>query len=235
MAGGDGNLWITAVTQNAGKARRGREWVSNKGNLFASLLLVNDLGVQDTSTLPFVASLAVAAAIEKSISVEFNNLPVKIKWPNDVLFNEKKISGILLEASITPTGKRAMVIGCGINCAHSPKTALYLATSLHEEGYKVSADALFLALSDAMHHYLSIWNNGAGFAEIRRLWLNKAIGIGEMITARFDNSSKSGKFVGIDQNGRLILADEAGETLISAADIFFGPGQKNGSEKHEKT
>jgi len=230
LAGSDGNLWITAVTQSGGKARRGREWVSRKGNLFASLLLVNELGVQDTSTLPFVASLAVVEAIEKSISAETGNAPVKIKWPNDVLFNSKKISGILLEASVTPSGRRAMVIGCGINCAHSPNSALYPATSLHEEGYKVSVGALFLALGDAMHRYLSIWNNGAGFAEIRQLWLKKAAGVGETIIARFDNSSKSGKFVDIDQSGRLILATDAGEILISAADIFFGLGQDNDSE-----
>ena len=196
--------------------------------MFASLLLIGDVSTSDTSTLPFVASLAVADAIFKSAPSEFDPSVIKIKWPNDVLLSGQKISGILLEATLLPSGKRAIVIGCGINCAHSPDNALYPATSLREEGVDVSVSAMFLPLCNSMHHYLTIWNDGAGFAEIRQEWLNKASGVGELIIARFENHSESGKFVDIDHQGRLILETTNGEKLISAADIFFGLNQKDG-------
>ena len=229
--GCDGNLWVTAKIQEAGKARRGREWVSREGNLFASLLLFSDVSTSDTSTLPFVASLAVADAICKLAPPEFDLASVKIKWPNDVLLSGQKISGILLEATMLPSGKRAIIIGCGINCAHSPDNALYPATSLSDEGFEVSVNKVFSTLCNSMHHYLTIWNDGSGFAEIRQEWLKKASGIGELITARFENHSESGKFVDIDHQGRLILETTNGEKLISAADIFFGLNQKDGNTK----
>lgn len=226
-AGSGGKLWITAKNQTAGKARRGREWVSSDGNLFASLLLVGDVASRDTSTLPFVASLAVARAIDKSVSGS-HPLPINIKWPNDVLFSGRKISGILLEATVLPNGKRALVIGCGINCRHAPDTTLFPATSLCKEGYDISAEIVFAALCEAMHHYLLIWDEGKGFAKIRQEWLERAAGVGEMITARFENHSETGKFVDIDRQGLLVLQTDGGEKLISAADIFFGIERKDG-------
>jgi BirA family biotin operon repressor/biotin-[acetyl-CoA-carboxylase] ligase len=215
---------VTADVQNAGKARRGRSWVSKQGNLFASLLLINSGKMQDYSTLPFVASLAVYEAIIQCVSqiTSFAELPVQIKWPNDVLFAGKKISGILLESTVLPNAGHAVVIGCGINCKNFPQNPLYPATSLMDEGYSIEPEMLFEALCDAMHRNLSIWNNGQGFAAIRQAWIDKAAGIGEQITARFEDHSETGRFVDINPQGRLILATDSGDKLISAADIFFG-------------
>ena len=198
--------------------------------MFASLLLVNSGKTQDYSTLPFVASLAVYEAITQCVSriASFGELPVKIKWPNDVLFAGKKISGILLEATALPNGQQAIIIGCGINCGHSPQDPLYPATSLKDEGYSVEPDELFEALSEAMQRNLSIWNNGQGFALIRQAWIDKAAGMGGEITARFENYSETGKFVDINSQGLLVLKTNSGEKLISAADIFFGIEQKDG-------
>lgn len=183
------------------------------------------------STLPFVASLAVYEAITQCVSriASFAELPIKIKWPNDVLFSGKKISGILLESTALPNGCHAVVIGCGINCKHFPQDPLYPATSLKDEGYSIESDELFVALSDSMQRNLSIWNNGNGFADIRRAWIDKAEGMGGQITARFENHSESGKFVDIDPQGLLVLQTSDGEKLISAADIFFGVEQKDGN------
>ena len=198
--------------------------------MFASLLLITSGKTQDYSTLPFVASLAVYEAITQCVLriASFVELPVRIKWPNDVLFAGKKISGILLEATALPNGRHAVIIGCGINCSHSPQDPLYPATSLKDEGYSVEPDELFEALCDAMHRNLSIWNNGQGFSLIRQAWIDKAAGMGDEITARFENHSETGKFVDIDPQGLLVLQNDRGEKLISAADIFFGIEQKDG-------
>ena len=197
--------------------------------MFASLLLINSGKTRDYSTLPFVASLAVYEAITQCVSriASFVELPVKIKWPNDVLYAGKKISGILLEATALPNGQHAVVIGCGINCSHSPQDPLYPSTNLKDEGYSVEPDELFEALCEAMHRNLSIWNNGQGFALIRQAWIDKAAGMGDEITAQFENHSETGKFVDIDPQGLLVLQTNSGEKLISAADIFFGIEQKD--------
>ncbi len=229
LAGVEGNLWVTAHEQHAGKARRGREWVSRPGNLYASLLLIENGQQKDIATLPFVASLAVAEAIHAGIgNIE---APVSIKWPNDVLFDGKKISGILLEASVLPGGRQAVVIGCGVNCQYAPDNVLYPATSLASEGYSISPQELFAQLARTMNRYLVIWNRGQGFASIRKDWLARAAGIGQPIVARFDDYSVSGTFTGIDEQGLMVLATSNGDKLISAADIFFGNIQKNDSSR----
>jgi len=229
VAGVEGNLWITADTQSAGKARRGRIWVSEPGNLYASLLLMENGIQKGIATLPFVASLAVAEAIRSCLKT--NDAPVSIKWPNDVLFDRKKISGILLEASVLSGEKHAVVIGCGINCMHSPENALYPATSLKDEGYSTKPDEMFERLAHFMQYYLEILDQGRGFAPIRKKWLAQAAGLGEPIVARFDDYTVSGTFNGIDAQGLMILTTANGEKLISAADIFFGNSPKDDGRK----
>lgn len=222
-----GNLWITAETQQAGKARRGRTWVSEAGNLFASLLLINNAPSANISTLPFVASLAVAEAVK--VCLVPDTTQISIKWPNDVLFNDKKLSGILLEASALPQGRQAVVIGCGINCTSAPQNPLYPATSLACEGHPVEPATLFQHLASSMHHYLTLWDGGRGFSKIRQQWLAQAAGLGKPIVARFDDHSQNGVFLDIDKQGLLVLETDNGKKLISAADIFFGIEQKGDS------
>ncbi len=219
IAGDLGNLWVTAATQQAGKARRGRLWVSEAGNLYASLLLNYPTSEQDVSTLPFVASLAVANAIRSCAHDDLADLA--IKWPNDVLLGGRKISGILLEATMLANGNKAVVIGCGINCGHSPDTALYPTTSLVDQGINTGPEELFHHLNDAMHQALSQWDQGRGFGAIRSAWVNRATGIGSSIIARFDDHQEEGTFLDIDERGHLLLETADGIKTISAADIFF--------------
>jgi len=220
--GDEGSLWITAVSQNSGKARRGRHWVSEKGNLFASLLLTDPAAQKDIGTLPFVVSLAVFNAI-KALT---GSPKLALKWPNDVLFAGKKISGILLETTLLSNGKSAVIIGCGINCRQSPANVIYPATSLAAEGYDIAPDMLFSKLDIEMQRALKIWDRGRGFSTIRKMWISKAVGIGSAIVARFDSHEETGTFVDIDPQGLLVLDTQDGQKLISAADIFFGANAK---------
>ena len=213
-------LWIVANSQIAGKGRRNRHWASEPGNLYASLLLVNTQAIENSITLPFVASLALVEAITAVTGAKFPSLA--IKWPNDVLFNGRKLSGILLEASPLRDGSQAIVIGFGINCNNSPKLPIYPATSLADEGFDVDPALLLRQLQQAMHWLLGEWAQGAGFSSLRIQWLKWAAGIGEMITARFDDHQQSGLFRDIDAKGFLLLDTNEGIKKISAADIFFG-------------
>ena len=217
--GDEGNLWITAVRQTGGRGRRGRTWVSEPGNLYASLLLIDAASQSDLSSLPLAVSLAVHTAIR---SVLPNPDTVKVKWPNDVLINGKKTSGILLEAETLPNGRHALVIGCGINIQSRPDNPLYPSTCLALEGASVSAEELFARLFVAMAEVLEIWDRGRGIAQITAMWRDVAIGIGEKVTVNFSYHSISGIFAGIDDKGYLLLDTGRGPAqAVAAGDVFF--------------
>ncbi|MEP1207889.1 MAG: biotin--[acetyl-CoA-carboxylase] ligase [Rhizobiaceae bacterium] len=219
--GDPGRLWISAASQNAGRARRGRSWVSEPGNLYASLLLIDPAESAALATLPLVVSLALyEAVLEASPQLQGR---LKIKWPNDLLLDGKKLSGILLEAQPDPHGRLAVVIGCGVNCRHFPDNPLYPATSLLAAGVDLAPQELFSHLAPSMARQLRVWAEGRGVSIIRRDWLDRCHGLGQEIVARFADHELQGRFVDLDQNGLLMLCDKMGQMHnISAADIFFG-------------
>ena len=219
--GDPGKLWIRAARQVQGKGRQGRPWVSERGNLYASLLLIDPaLDSDRLGTLP----LAAACAVHGALASLPGRADFKIKWPNDILANGKKISGMLLESQPLPDGRLAVAIGIGINCAHHPDPALYQATDLSELGLDAPPEALFPRLAVSMEAVLSAWNQGRGFPQIRAEWLRLAGGVGEKIKVNLPAGAQEGTFEDIDASGRLVLRLQTGETrLISAGDVFFAP------------
>ncbi len=137
--GDPGGLWITAGRQLQGRGSRGRQWVSEPGNLYASLLLRAPGSDEKLHTLTFVTSLAIRDAIYALPDAGFAD--VALKWPNDVLLNGKKTSGILLESHHVRDA-RFVIIGMGVNISHFPQDTLYPATSLQAEGINTNADDL---------------------------------------------------------------------------------------------
>jgi BirA family transcriptional regulator, biotin operon repressor / biotin---[acetyl-CoA-carboxylase] ligase len=219
-AGDSGFLWITAERQSGGRGRRGREWVSERGNLYSSLLLVDFAPTEELGSLPLAVALAVHDTI---VSVmPSGGGTVDIKWPNDVLIDRRKTSGILLEAERLPDGRMALVIGIGINIRARPDLALYPVTSLADQGVSISPEELFARLYVNMADALSVWDEGKGIGEIVRRWRGVACGIGEKITVNLPDRSISGIFSGIDDKGLLLLDSAAGTLSIAAGDVFFG-------------
>jgi BirA family biotin operon repressor/biotin-[acetyl-CoA-carboxylase] ligase len=213
-AGERGPLWVTARAQSAGRGRRGRAWVSESGNLYASLLLSDPSSPERAAELSFVAALAVhdaVAALAGPLAVR-----LALKWPNDVLIDGKKISGILIEGEGS-----AAVIGIGVNCAHHPKETSYPAGNLGAAGISVSIDELFLQLSGTMMRRLKQWNRGAAFEAIRADWLACAAGVGGPICIALPDGDRSGRFETVDAHGRLVLQlpDGTVET-ITAGDVL---------------
>lgn len=218
-SGDAGGLWITAERQTAGRGRRGRAWTSEPGNLYASLLLIEPAAPELLSSLPLAVSLAVHGAIRQVLPSTAEAL--EIKWPNDVLIGRKKSCGILLEAEYLADGRRAVVCGIGINIRHRPDSAPYGVTSLQEQGASASADDVFAHLFNEMIDVLNIWDQGHGVAEITRLWRGLACGIGGMIRVNLPDRSLDGLFVGIDDEGLLILETESRLHHIAAGDVFL--------------
>lgn len=218
-AGDPGRLWVTGAVQTQGRGRRGRAWVSERGNLYASLLLIEPGPRDRLGELPMVCAVALADAVEAATGA--HGL-VRLKWPNDLLVDGAKISGILLESEVLADGRLAVVCGFGVNCAHHPDPALYRAVDLAALGYRVAPDHLFDHLAAALERRLTTWAGGAGFGAIRRAWLDRAAGIGQTVTVRLADTTYEGVFRDIDEDGHLVL-DHAGqgELRISAGDVFF--------------
>lgn len=219
--GDAGNLWITATRQTGGRGRRGRAWFSEPGNLYASLLLIDPAPVERLHALPLAAAVAVHRAVRRVMPPGAPE--VAIKWPNDILIDGRKACGILLEGEALPDGRHALVIGCGVNVAAVPEEALYPVTSLRHEGSTVSPVELFAHLFAEMADTLAVWDRGAGIASIIDQWRAAAKGIGEPITVNLPDRSLSGRFAGIDKEGRLLLDTGTGAPqAIAAGDVFFG-------------
>lgn len=234
-AGERGPLWLVTDQQTAGRGRRQRAWVSPRGNLAATVVETVNVQPSVAATLGFAAGLALEAALQ-TISVEYRmrsggtaNSSFLLKWPNDVLAGGEKLSGILLEAE-TVGSDLAVAVGMGTNVVSAPEGTPYPATSLAALGITVSADDLFTALSDSWAELRGIWDNGRGFPEIRRQWLERAAGLGEAVSIQSGGTTVEGIFETIDDTGCLIIAGRDGKrTPIAAGDVHFGSAKSSGA------
>jgi BirA family biotin operon repressor/biotin-[acetyl-CoA-carboxylase] ligase len=212
-----GPCWITARSQTAGRGRRGNHWVSEPGNLFATLLLTEPAGMNIAPQLSFVAGLALRDALTESVPALASQ--TKLKWPNDVLVAGKKVAGILIEGDSGPP--TTVVLGFGVNCVSHPSGTAHPASDLAAQGAPVSAETVFAALAQAMAARLMQWSEGEGFARIRADWLAHAAGLGEPIRVRLPARELTGRFSGLDATGRLLLADDSGHVAtITAGDVL---------------
>ena len=224
--GESGPLWITATAQMQGRGRHGRTWISPPGNLYASLLLGDPSPFELAPQLAFVAALALRDAV--ALEAKALAPQLKFKWPNDLFLNERKCAGILIEGEATPNGETQhffVVIGVGVNCASHPlmddRSTGFPATDLRAHGAAITPDQLFARLSATMCWRLNQWDRGRGFSAILADWLTHARGIGEPIAVRNGETEMQGRFVGLDQSGRLMLElGNGGIKTISAGDVF---------------
>jgi BirA family biotin operon repressor/biotin-[acetyl-CoA-carboxylase] ligase len=229
-------MWFVTTEQTAGRGRRHRPWIAPRGNLASSILEVIDVSPAAAATLGFAAGVALEAALQK-VSIEASlrsagsdDMKFSLKWPNDVLAGNKKLAGILLEAEAVEANHLAVVVGIGTNVVAAPEGTPTPATSLAALGVHIGAEELFATLSDAWAEFRAIWDNGRGFAEIRRLWLERAAGLGQPVAIRTAGAPVEGTFDTIDETGCLIVRTAGGERVpVSAGDVYFGSAASAGA------
>ncbi|MGB1087396.1 MAG: biotin--[acetyl-CoA-carboxylase] ligase [Alphaproteobacteria bacterium] len=214
------STWIIAERQSAGRGRQGRKWEDATGNLLCTLLIDPACGPAKASELSFVTGLAVADAVDDLLG----DPAAELKWPNDVLLEGAKVSGILLESAAGSDGALGwLAIGIGLNLKWFPGDTPYPATSLKAHGANIALEQGLTAVAAAMEARLQMWRR-EGFAAIRQAWLGRAKNLGGQITARLPGETVEGQFAGMDENGALLLKLGAtGEIrAITAGDVFFG-------------
>ncbi|MBV9827494.1 MAG: biotin--[acetyl-CoA-carboxylase] ligase [Alphaproteobacteria bacterium] len=203
---------VWADGQTAGRGRRGRNWVSAPGNLYLSLIQRPSGTPARAAQLGFIAAIAVADALPAAS---------RLKWPNDVLLDGRKLSGILLESETGLAGSLDfVVIGIGINILSAPTSVEFPATCLAEAGITnvIPADLLETLVAH-FDTWLRRWGHD-GFAPIRSAWLARANGLGDMIRVRLDRETLEGRFLDLDENGALVLETRMGMRHITAGAVF---------------
>jgi BirA family biotin operon repressor/biotin-[acetyl-CoA-carboxylase] ligase len=231
-----GPMWFVTSEQTAGRGRRHRPWIAPRGNLASSVLEVIDVSPTVAATLGFAAGLALEAALQK-VSIEASlrsagsdDMKFSLKWPNDVLAGGKKLAGILLEAEAVADNRLAVVVGIGTNVIAAPEGTPTPATSLAALGVQIGAQDLFGALSDSWAEFRGIWGDGRGFGEIRKLWLERAAGLGQPVAIQSGNATAEGIFDTIDETGCMVIRTAEGKRVpISAGDVYFGSAASAGA------
>ncbi len=195
---------VIAETQSAGRGRYGRKWLSEKGNLFMSVVL--PACDYQTPLLTFVAAVAVAESL--------SDFPIKIKWPNDILLNGGKLAGILLERV-----DDKVIVGIGINLVNAPEqNMIYQTSSLHG---KIEKTQLVQKICKALSIYRDMLTK-EGFDPIRKEWLKYGAGIGESIRVSLPNETLTGIFEALTPQGAISLRQPDNTIrLITVGDVFF--------------
>ncbi len=211
---------VIAEEQSRGKGRLGRQWESPRGvNLYCSIILRPPLMPFMAPQFTLVSSVAVTQAIEAITS-----LHPRIKWPNDILVNGMKVSGMLNEMSAETEKINFIVLGIGVNLnmrreqfpceLRHPASSLYL-----ESGKPVNRVEFTRVLLTAFDLLYDVYLN-EGIGPVREQWLARSAFLGKKVKVSFQGNVSSGTAVGVDDNGALLLEHSNGSIeKVMAGDV----------------
>ncbi len=216
---GEQSCLVIAEHQAQGRGRRGRQWVSPFGrNIYMSLLWPFQTGVAALEGLSLVCALVVVRALHRMGVDGF-----EVKWPNDILFRQRKLAGILLEISGDVSGPCRVVIGIGVNAQmpaaagasiDQPYSDLAAATDHVIDRNRLAA-ALISELTQALARF-----QREGFAPFRDEWMQLDAYAGQSVEIRAGNHSRVGIAAGVDAAGCLLLDTGEGLLTISGGEML---------------
>jgi BirA family biotin operon repressor/biotin-[acetyl-CoA-carboxylase] ligase len=212
----NGSVVISDI-QLSGRGRKNRTWSSPKGGLWFSIILYPKISLKNGMLVTMASSVAIVQGIKDIIGIT----PV-IKWPNDLLINDKKVCGILAEIEAEKDNIKYAIIGIGVNVNNQLEKKLYkTATTLKQEiGNQVSIVELFrLILKRFDENYNRLILGDYDF--IRNSWLLYSDIIGKKIQVQDDKTLVIGRVTNIDDNGYLILDTENGPTRIVSGNLKY--------------
>jgi BirA family biotin operon repressor/biotin-[acetyl-CoA-carboxylase] ligase len=220
-AGAPEGTVVAADAQTGGRGRMGRTWESPPGlNAYISLLLMPAIEPARVTTLPLVAGLAVALTIEQTVP----GLRPRVKWPNDILINDRKVCGILCEMEAEADRIRRVVCGIGVNLNQTEFSAALApqATSLALESGATIARARFVA--DVLARFEPLYETwlSAGFDALRPAFLARHALDGREVTVEQSGGAVSGRVTGLGPDGALLLQRaDGGAVAILSGDVHI--------------
>ncbi|MDE1862426.1 MAG: biotin--[acetyl-CoA-carboxylase] ligase [Thaumarchaeota archaeon] len=212
---------VIAQRQTQGRGRNRRRWSSPEGGIWLSILLRPSFDITYVSLFPMLVSLAVSVAIEKRLS-----MAPRVKWPNDVTLSGKKVAGILVDASIESNKIEYLVVGIGINFKINPRRIIreirginnYGAASLLDRKSKVDpVNFLQYFLFELEQMYNSLVSGNAEW--IKKEWEKRSSTIGRVVSISTPAGRISGKALGIDNDGALLVSKKGRTYRLLVGDV----------------
>lgn len=216
------NEIIVAKQQNKGRGRLDRNWESPIGNLYFSLVLQPKIAIERISQISFVAVCAMQTAVEKIFKQQDVIAKIQNKWPNDLLIDQKKVAGILLESKISNEDCKFVILGIGLNINSSPDRTIFPATNIKNFLCEISPSEMLEFFLEEFENLYESWLN-FGFKNIRNLWLKNAYNLNSQTRINLGDSYADGIFQEIDEEGNFILKKHDNEIKkITYGDISGG-------------
>ncbi len=209
---------VIAEVQTAGKGRLGRKWISPKGNIHLSVILRPAIPMHKAPLITLMGAVAVASAIRKQCGLEAG-----IKWPNDILFAGKKVSGLLTEMSAEQDRIRHIVLGIGMDVnmepGELPEDVRALATTLASlTGEKIDRTALVRQLLRELDRWYGVFLSNE--RDVLREWQSLNMTIGNRVVVSGAGATIEGLAQGIDDEGRLVVRQDDGTIrTVAAGDV----------------
>jgi BirA family biotin operon repressor/biotin-[acetyl-CoA-carboxylase] ligase len=210
-------ILVIADFQTAGRGRFNRKWISNRGENLMFSIGLKEINLSELQKFSFITPLAVQEAIEKDL-----NIQLKIKWPNDLIYDNKKVCGILIESQIQNNEKAKVVVGIGINVNQTnfPDEIKERTTSLKLLLNKEIKREILL--SKILFFFFEHLNSVSGnFERIYQDYKNKCTGISQKVSVVLSDKIYTGILNDINKNGELellvgdkILSFKSGEITI---------------------
>mgnify|MGYP000319883578 CR=1 FL=1 len=216
--GAEHGTLVVADQQDAGKGRRGRGWSSLPGTgIFMTLILKPELNPSNASMLTLVAAMAVAKGITRCTGME-----AKIKWPNDIVINGKKVVGILTEMSAQMDYVNYIVIGIGINVGNEefPEEIKDVATSIYlESGKHVNRAMLIEKIWEEFEDYYELYEKTQDLSSLVKEYDSYLVNRGQKVRVLDSKEPYEGKAMGITDRGELIVDSWEARRLVSAGEV----------------
>ena len=218
MSGFTGSNLIIANTQSSGRGRRGRKWVSPAGGIYMSLTLP----LHESLTQPQALSLVSAISVKQSLE-SWSQVPIKLKWPNDLLVEGKKLAGILLELQ-TSEPMDHIVFGVGINYSLTNAQKERIDREVADvkeitEKLPVREEIIVSICTNLIENARKFFNQG--FDPFKRIWNASDYYLGSNIVIKSGKLEKIGKSLGVNGKADLIIESDLGQELISNGEIYF--------------
>lgn len=222
---------VVADSQAKGKGRLGRIWESPNGvNIYTSIILRPDIHPQTAPKITLMAAVAVAETISKFLNNGSGCKPEPtVKWPNDILLNSKKVSGILTEMNSETDRISFIILGIGVNLNMTmdmlPKELRSIATSLKEETGKDISRIDFL---NTLYLNIEKWHKDFlknGFAPVCAAWKTYFNMAGKVVNVKDADRQIEGIALTIDDDGHLLVREKSGKIVkIISGDVVIKQG-----------
>jgi BirA family biotin operon repressor/biotin-[acetyl-CoA-carboxylase] ligase len=206
-----------ALEQTHGRGRHNRQWVSEPGNLYMSVLLRPACAARHIGQLAMLVAVALADTIRPHLK---DPDVLMLKWPNDVMIGDLKCAGILVETGLSDNNTIVFAaVGVGVNLANAPPQ---IGVALDKYAKKpIKLDKFRNDFLKNLSKVYTLWSR-EGFAEIRTKWLKQAHKKGTNLRIKIGVQVETGIFYGIDEEGNLLLHDkELRQKKVTAGEVYL--------------